>query len=120
MSATSSTRCQNTRLVSWFGDQPAEGLAIQKSPGANTIAVVDRVKAVMPHLERVAAAVDPCRSDVGRSQTTRAAVHDVQLTMLLTIGLVIVVIFLFLRTIWATVIPSLAVPLSLLATFGVM
>ena len=55
-----------------------------------------------------------------RSQTTRAAIRDVQFTMLLTIGLVIVVIFLFLRTLWATVIPSLAVPLSLLATFGVM
>ena len=55
-----------------------------------------------------------------RSQTTRASIRDVQFTMMLTIGLVVVVIFLFLRTLWATVIPSLAVPLSLVATFGVM
>src|ERR1051326_2656995 len=74
----------------------------------------------MPHLEQ---SIPPSvhvdlMSD--RSQTTRAAVHDVELTMLLTISLVIVVIFLFLRTLWATVIPSLAVPLSLFATFGFM
>ena len=111
---------QNTRFVSWFGDQQAEGIAIQKAPGANTIAVVDRIKDLMPHLEQ---SIPPSvhvdlMSD--RSQTTRAAVHDVELTMLLTISLVIVVIFLFLRTLWATVIPSLAVPLSLLATFGFM
>jgi multidrug efflux pump len=111
---------QNTRLVSWFGPQPAEGIAIQKAPGANTIAVVDHIKELMPKLERSlppAVHVD-LMSD--RSQTTRAAVRDVQFTMLLTIGLVVVVIFLFLRTLWATVIPSLAVPLSLLATFGFM
>ena len=111
---------QNDRLLSWFGDQRAEGIAIQKEPGANTIAVVDRIKALMPKLEQSlppAVHVD-LMSD--RSQTTRASIRDVQLTMMLTIGLVIVVIFLFLRTMWATVIPSLAVPLSLLATFAVM
>ncbi len=111
---------QNERLRSWFGDQRAEGIAIQKEPGANTVAVVDSIRALMPKLEQSlppAVHVD-LMSD--RSQTTRAAISDVQLTMLLTITLVIVVIFLFLRTLWATVIPSLAVPLSLLATFGVM
>ena len=111
---------QNERLRSWFGDQRAEGIAIQKEPGANTVAVVDRIRALMPKLEQSlppAVHVD-LMSD--RSQTTRAAINDVQLTMLLTISLVIVVIFLFLRTLWATIIPSLAVPLSLLATFGVM
>ncbi|HYB11153.1 MAG TPA: efflux RND transporter permease subunit [Alphaproteobacteria bacterium] len=111
---------QNNRLVSWFGDQRAEGIAIEKEPGANTIDVVDRIKAVLPKLEKSlppAVHVD-LMSD--RSQTTRASVHDVKFTMMLTIGLVIVVIFLFLRTLWATVIPSLAVPLSLFATFGVM
>ncbi|HYZ40968.1 MAG TPA: efflux RND transporter permease subunit, partial [Stellaceae bacterium] len=111
---------QNNRLVSYFGDQHAEGIAIQKAPGANTIAVVDRVKEVMPRLEQALPPSIHVDLMSDRSQTTRAAVRDVQLTMLLTIGLVIVVIFLFLRTIWATVIPSLAVPLSLLATFGVM
>ena len=111
---------QNTRLRSWFGDQRAEGIAIEKAPGANTIAVVDDIEALMPKLTQSlppAVRVD-LMSD--RSQTTRASVHDVQITMMLTISLVIVVIFLFLRTLWATVIPSLAVPLSLLATFGVM
>jgi hydrophobe/amphiphile efflux-1 (HAE1) family protein len=111
---------QNERLRSWFGDQPAEGIAIQKAPGANTIAVVDDVQALMPKLEQSlppAVHVD-LMSD--RSQTTRASIRDVQFTMMLTIGLVVIVIFLFLRTLWATVIPSLAVPLSLVATFGVM
>ena len=111
---------QNERLRSWFGDQPAEGIAIQKAPGANTIAVVDGVQALMPKLEQSlppAVHVD-LMSD--RSQTTRASIRDVQFTMMLTITLVVVVIFLFLRTLWATVIPSLAVPLSLVATFGVM
>ena len=111
---------QNERLRSWFGDQPAEGIAIQKAPGANTIAVVDDVQALMPKLEQSlppAVHVD-LMSD--RSQTTRASIRDVQFTMMLTISLVVVVIFLFLRTLWATVIPSLAVPLSLVATFGVM
>src|SRR5271169_4060569 len=111
---------QNERLRSWFGDQRAEGIAIQKAPGANTLAVVDDVRALMPKLEQSlppAVHVD-LMSD--RSQTTRSSIRDVQFTMMLTIGLVVVVIFLFLRTLWATVIPSLAVPLSLLATFGVM
>jgi len=111
---------QNERVRSWFGDQRAEGIAIQKAPGANTIAVVDDIQALMPKLEQSlppALHVD-LMSD--RSQTTRASIRDVQFTMMLTIGLVVVVIFLFLRTLWATVIPSLAVPLSLVATFGVM
>jgi HAE1 family hydrophobic/amphiphilic exporter-1 len=111
---------QNARIGAWYFDQPAEGLAIQRQAGANTIQLVDTIKEQIPkimqsfppsiHLELV--------SD--RSLVIRAAVHDVQFTMMLTIGLVILVIFIFLRTIWATVIPSLAVPLSLLATFGVM
>jgi hydrophobe/amphiphile efflux-1 (HAE1) family protein len=111
---------QNERVRSWFGDQRAEGIAIQKAPGANTIAVVDDVQALMPKLEQSlppAVHVD-LMSD--RSQTTRASIRDVQFTMMLTIGLVVIVIFLFLRTLWATVIPSLAVPLSLVATFGVL
>src|SRR6516225_1959682 len=109
---------QNERVRSWFGDQRAEGIAIQKAPGANTIAVVNDIQALMPKLEQSlppAVHVD-LMSD--RSQTTRASIRDVQFTMMLTIGLVVV--FLFLRTLWATVIPSLAVPLSLVATFGVM
>src|ERR1700746_3253289 len=111
---------QNERVRSWFGDQRAEGIAIQKAPGANTIAVVDDVQALIPKLEQALppAVHGDLMSD--RSQTTRASIRDVQFTMMLTIVLVVIVIFLFLRTLWATVIPSLAVPLSLLATFAFM
>jgi hydrophobe/amphiphile efflux-1 (HAE1) family protein len=111
---------QNTRIGAWFNNLPAEGIAINKAPGANTLALVDRVKALMPQLQQSIPPSIHIDLVSDRSEVTRAAVHDVQFTMLLTIGLVIVVIFLFLRTIWATVIPSVAVPLSLLATFAVM
>jgi multidrug efflux pump len=111
---------QNNRVRSWFGDQRAEGIAIQKAPGANTIAVVDDVQALMPKLEQSLPPAIHVDLMSDRSQTTRASIRDVQFTMMLTISLVVVVIFLFLRTLWATVIPSLAVPLSLVATFGVL
>ena len=111
---------QNERIGAWYYDTPAEGLAIQRQAGANTIQLVDTIKRWIPRLEE---SIPPSvKIDLvsDRSLVVRAAVHDVQFTMMLTVGLVIVVIFLFLRTLWATVIPSLAVPLSLLATFGVM
>ena len=111
---------QNARIGAWYYDTPAEGLAIQRQAGANTIELVDTIKGVIPRLEE---AIPPSvKVDLvsDRSLVIRAAVHDVQFTMMLTISLVVIVIFLFLRTLWATVIPSLAVPLSLLATFGVM
>jgi len=111
---------QNERIGAWYGDTPAEGLAIQRQAGANTIELVDTIKKWIPRLEE---SIPPSvKIDLvsDRSLVVRAAVHDVQFTMMLTVGLVILVIFLFLRTLWATVIPSLAVPLSLLATFGVM
>jgi hydrophobe/amphiphile efflux-1 (HAE1) family protein len=111
---------QNARIGAWYFDTPAEGLAIQRQAGANTIELVDTIKSVVPRLEQ---SIPPSvKVDLvsDRSLVVRAAVHDVQFTMMLTVGLVIIVIFLFLRTLWATVIPSLAVPLSLLATFGIM
>ncbi len=111
---------QNEHLRSWFGDQRAEGIAIEKAPGANTIDVVDRIQALMPKLEQSLPPSVHVDLMSDRSQTIRASVHDVQFTMMLTISLVILVIFLFLRTLWATVIPSLAVPLSLVATFAVL
>ena len=110
----------NTRIGAWFNNLPAEGIAINKAPGANTLDLVDRVKALMPQLRQSIPPSVHVDLVADRSEVTRAAVHDVKFTMLLTIGLVIVVIFLFLRTLWATVIPSVAVPLSLLATFAVM
>jgi hydrophobe/amphiphile efflux-1 (HAE1) family protein len=111
---------QNARTGAWFEHKDAELLAIQREAGANTVQVVDTIKALLPHLrESIPPSVHvDLVSD--RSLVVRAAVHDVKFTMMLTIGLVVLVIFLFLRTLWATVIPSFAVPLSLLATFGVM
>jgi hydrophobe/amphiphile efflux-1 (HAE1) family protein len=111
---------QNARIGAWYYDTPAEGLAVQRQAGANTIELVDTIKSVVPRLEE---SIPPSvKVDLvsDRSLVIRAAVHDVQFTMMLTISLVVIVIFLFLRTLWATVIPSLAVPLSLLATFGIM
>ncbi len=110
----------NTRIGAWFNNLPAEGIAINKAPGTNALALVDRIKALMPQL--IQSIPPSVHVDLvsDRSEVTRAAVHDVQFTMMLTIALVIVVIFLFLRTLWATAIPSVAVPLSLLATFAVM
>ncbi|HEY3908281.1 MAG TPA: efflux RND transporter permease subunit [Stellaceae bacterium] len=111
---------QNIRMAGWFDGQRAEGLGIQKAPGANTIELVDRIRALMPQLEQSLPPAIHVDLMSDRSLLIRAGVRDVQYTMMLTVALVILVIFLFLRTLWATVIPSLAVPLSLLATFGVM
>ncbi len=111
---------QNTRVGAWYNNRAAEGVAIQKAPGANTVALVDTIKALMPKLEQSIPPAVHVDLMLDRTLVTRAAVHDVQFTMMLTISLVVIVIFLFLRTIWATVIPSLSVPLSLLATLAVM
>ena len=111
---------QNARVGAWFMGTPSEGLAIQRAAGANTIQVVETVKGMLPELM---ASVPPgLKIDLisDRSLIIRSAVRDVQFTMLLTVGLVVLVIFIFLRTLWATVIPSIAVPLSLLSTFSVM
>jgi hydrophobe/amphiphile efflux-1 (HAE1) family protein len=111
---------QNARIGAWFFDQPAEGLAIQRQAGANTNQLVDTIQQMIPKILR--SFPPSIRVDLvsDRSLVVRAAVHDVQFTMMLTVILVVIVIFIFLRTLWATVIPSIAVPLSLLATFGVM
>jgi HAE1 family hydrophobic/amphiphilic exporter-1 len=111
---------QNARIGAWYFDQPAEGLAIQRQAGANTIQLVENIKEMIPKIMQSFPPAIHLDLVADRSLVIRAAVHDVQFTMMLTIGLVILVIFIFLRTLWATVIPSLAVPLSLLATFSVM
>ncbi|HEX3413925.1 MAG TPA: efflux RND transporter permease subunit, partial [Stellaceae bacterium] len=111
---------QNERIGAWYYDTPAEGLAIQRQAGANTIELVNSIQTLLPRLEESIPPSVKVDRVSDRSLVVKAAVHDVQFTMMLTIGLVIIVIFVFLRTLWATVIPSLAVPLSLLATFGVM
>jgi hydrophobe/amphiphile efflux-1 (HAE1) family protein len=111
---------KDTRVGAWYEHKPAEGLAIQRDAGANTIQVVETVKALLPKLQESIPPTVHVDLVSDRSLVIRAAVHDVQFTMMLTVALVVLVIFIFLRTLWATVIPSIAVPLSLLATFAIM
>ncbi|MBN9430631.1 MAG: efflux RND transporter permease subunit, partial [Burkholderiales bacterium] len=111
---------ENERLAAWAGDEPAIVLNIQRQPGSNVIQVVDRIKQLLPTLrESLPGAV---RLDVltDRTVTIRASVRDVQFELMLAIALVVMVIFVFLRNLSATIIPSVAVPLSLVGTFGVM
>ena len=108
------------RNGAWFNGKRGELLLVFRQPGANTVEVVDNIKAMMP---RLLASVPPTvRVDLvsDRSQSIRDSVIDVEFTLLLTIGLVVMVIFIFLRHLWATIIPSITVPLSLVGTFGVM
>ncbi len=111
---------ENVRLAAWMNNSPAVIVNIQRQPGANIIDVVNRVKKLLPQLR----ASLPSAVDVAiltdRTTTIRASVRDVQYELMLTIALVVMVIFLFLRTLAATIIPSVAVPLSLVGTFGAM
>jgi hydrophobe/amphiphile efflux-1 (HAE1) family protein len=111
---------QYARIGAWFFDEPAEGLAIQRQVGANTNELVDTIQEMIPHILRSFPPSIHVDLVSDRSLVVRAAVRDVEFTMMLTIGLVIVAIFIFLRTLWATVIPGVAVPLSILMTFGFM
>jgi multidrug efflux pump len=111
---------ENSQQAAWMNTQPAVILNIQRQPGANIIGVVDRVKKVLPQLQVSLPASVRVTVLTDRTQTIRASVADVQFTLVLTIALVVMVIFLFLRNLSATVIPSVAVPLSLVGTFGVM
>jgi multidrug efflux pump len=100
--------------------KPAVLIVIFKIAGANVIDTVDRVKAALPSLEASISPLIHTRIVMDRTVTIRAAVRDVEITLLISIALVIVVVFVFLRDVWATIIPSVAVPLSLVGTFGVM
>jgi len=111
---------ENSRQAAWANQNPAVILNIQRQPGANIIAVVDRVKKLLPQLQAALPAAVKVDILTDRTTTIRASVDDVQFTLVLTIALVVMVIFLFLRSVRATVIPSIAVPLSLIGTFGVM
>jgi hydrophobe/amphiphile efflux-1 (HAE1) family protein len=111
---------ENTKLSAWANGKPAILLPVFKQPGANVIDTVDHIKATLPQLQ---AAIPPTiKVDVlsDRTQTIRASISDVQFTLMLTIALVIAVIFIFLRSVSATVIPSITVPLALVGTFAVM
>jgi hydrophobe/amphiphile efflux-1 (HAE1) family protein len=104
----------------WLGRKQVELLLVKRQSGANTLAVVDRIKAQMPLLLASVPKSVHVELVSDRSQNIRESVNDVQFTLLLTIGLVVLVIFLFLHNLWATIIPSIVVPLSLVGTFGVM
>ena len=111
---------QNDKTASWFNGVRAIVLAIQKQPGTNTVAVVDNIKKLLPRLEDHIPAAVRIDTLYDRSVTIRESVNDVKFTLLLTIGLVIMVIFVFLRNVSATIIPSLALPMSIIGTFSVM
>jgi multidrug efflux pump len=111
---------ENARQAAWMNDVPAVIVNIQRQPGANIIAVVDRIKALLPQLKTSIPSAISIAILTDRTTTIRASVEDVQFELMLTVGLVVLVIFLFLRSFSATVIPSVAVPLSLVGTFGAM
>ncbi len=111
---------ENMKLAGWQNGKRGIQLFIFKQPGANVIDTVERVKAALPALR---AAIPPSvtvQTIVDRTITIRASVHEVQFTLMLSVALVVMVIFLFLRNVWATIIPSVTVPLALVGTFAVM
>ncbi|RBP09914.1 HAE1 family hydrophobic/amphiphilic exporter-1/multidrug efflux pump [Roseiarcus fermentans] len=111
---------QNPRTGAWYGTKLSEVLLVFKAPGANTLDVVDRIKAMMPQLEK--SIPRSVRVDLvsDRSLSIRASVSDVEFTLVLAMALVVLVIFLFLRKFWATVIPGIVLPVVIVATFGAM
>ena len=111
---------ENDRIGSWYDDKQVVTLAIQRQPGSNTIAVVDAIKAKLPALRAQLPGALKLEVLFDRSVPIRESVHDVEFTLVLTIALVVLVIFLFLRNVRATLIPSLAVPASIVGTFAAM
>ena len=111
---------ENVRQAAWMNEVPAVIMNIQRQPGANIIQVVDRIKSLLPQLTSTLPKSIQVSILTDRTNTIRASVEDVQFELMLTVGLVVLVIFLFLRNLSATIIPSVAVPLSLVGTFGVM
>ena len=111
---------ENVRLGAWSSRDPAIILNIQRQPGANVIEVVDRIKSLLPQLSTSLPQSVDIKVLTDRTTTIRSSVHDVQLELLFSIFLVVLVIYIFLRNAKATLIPSLAVPLSLIGTFGIM
>jgi len=111
---------ENVRLAGWVGNKPAVIVDVQRQPGANIIETADRVKRLLQRLDISVPAAVKVSILADRTQTIRASVKDVQFTLLLTVGLVVIVIFVFLRKFWATVIPSVALPLAIIGTFGMM
>ncbi len=113
-------RVENTRVAGWADGKRAVVMIVRRQPGANIIEVIERVKALLPQLTSAISPAIDVRLALDRSGTIRASVRDVQLTLLLSVGLVVLVVFIFLRSARATVIPTVAVPLAIIATFGAM
>jgi multidrug efflux pump len=118
--ATVEDGVENVRQAAWMNMTPAVIMNIQRQPGANIISVVDRIRLLLPQLTATLPKQVQVIVLTDRTNTIRASVADVQFELVLTIGLVVMVIFLFLRTLAATIIPGVAVPLSLVGTFGAM
>jgi multidrug efflux pump len=111
---------ENVKQAAWMNDAPAVILNVQRQPGANVIEVVDRVKTLLPQLVSALPSSVQVSVLTDRTTTIRASVRDVQFELMLAVALVVLVIFLFLRSLAATVIPGVAVPLSLIGSFGAM
>jgi hydrophobe/amphiphile efflux-1 (HAE1) family protein len=111
---------ENDLIAGWYNQKRAVILAIQRQPGANVIETVNRIKAMMPVLQASIPPAVKVNIISDRTETIRASVSDVQFTLMLTVALVVMVIFIFLRNFWATVIPAVTVPLSLIGTFAVL
>jgi len=118
--ATVEDSVENVREAAWMNKVPAVIVNIQRQPGANTIAVVNQIQKLLPQLATTLPASVHVSTLTDMTTTIRASVSDVEFELMLTIGLVVMVIFLFLRSLSATIIPGVAVPLSLVGTFGVM
>ena len=118
--ATVTDSVEDVRTAGLANGEPAVVMVLFRQPGANILETVDRVRAMLPQLQ----ASIPQNIHLGvildRTPTIRASIHDVEITLVISIALVVLVVFIFLRNVWATVIPSVAVPLSLVGTFGVM
>jgi len=111
---------ENDQLAAWANGEPAVLLDIRRQPGANIINTVDQIERTLPSLRAVLPAGVQLSVFADRTVTIRASVHDVEMTLLIAVALVVAVIFVFLRRLWATLIPAVAVPLSLMGTFAVM
>mgnify|MGYP001550517031 CR=1 FL=1 len=118
--ATIVDAAENTQQAAWMDQHPAVIMNVQRQPGANIIAVVDRIQKLLPQLKTSLPANVQLTVLTDRTTTIRASVRDVEFELMLTVALVVMVIFLFLRNLAATIIPSVAVPLSIVGTFGVM
>ncbi|MCG6630486.1 acriflavine resistance protein B, partial [Acinetobacter baumannii] len=111
---------ENDQLAAWADNKPAVLLEIRRQPSANIVQTVEQIRSILPQLQSVLPADVHLEVLSDRTETIRASVHEVKFTLVLTIALVVAVIFVFLRRLWATIIPSVAVPLSLAGTFAVM